>query len=187
MHAIKQINVYLHFVIINLLGEIMKKLVVLTLSMLAVSSSAFSSDIKFVAKSVTEEAQACIDAASGKVTIADLANKMGLSIASLNREVQCNGVTISKFAKQFKAVKSSDNSFKTENNYALNVKHANKDAQLCLIAATGDMAKLKRVTRAQGTNVKRFIKHSSCNNQSVADFVSQYGGEQAALNLRKSI
>ena len=49
------------------------------------------------------------------------------------------------------------------------------------------MAKLKRVTRAQGLNVKRFVKHNTCNDQPVSEFVRQFGGEQAAIELQKHI
>ena len=165
----------------------MKKLVVLTSAFVLATSSAWATGIEFVAEGANSEVQTCIDAASGNKSVLQIAEDKGVSVAALDRQIKCNGVAVSKFAKQFQTISKKEATLTTEKNYALNVTHANKDAQLCAIAASGDIAKLRRVTRAQGLTVKRFVKYNSCNNKSVTDFVNQYGGKKAVKELKEFI
>ena len=155
--------------------------------MVIASQAAATDKVQFVSDNRSIESQACLDAVSGKASLTQLAEKLGVNEQVLDSQVQCNGMAISKFVRQFEKKPNQENITLTENRYALNVKHANSDAQLCAIAASGDMAKLKRVTRAQGLNVKRFVKHNTCNDQPVSEFVRQFGGEQAAIELQKHI
>ena len=165
----------------------MKKLVVLTSALFFAAGSSWATGVEFVAEGQNIASKVCVDAASGQKSVAQIAKAQGMSVAALDRQVKCNGVAISKFAKQYHKVSTNKNALTTENNYALKASHANRAAQLCVIAAGGDMAKLQRATRAQGLSVKRFVKYSSCNNQSVTDFVNQYGGKSAVKELKESI
>ena len=165
----------------------MKKFLIFAASIIVASQSVVAEEVQFVSDSMSSESQACIDVASGNVSLHQLAENLGVSKQVLDRRIQCNGMAISRFAHQFKQKSSHEKQTLTANNFALDVKHANDNAQLCAIAASGNMAKLQRLTRAQGISVKHFIKHNTCNDRSVSEFVRQFGGEQAAQELQKHI
>lgn len=165
----------------------MKNVIIVALSFLFFSHNATAKQLQFVTKNASNESQLCMEAATGVLSLEEIAEMSGISQKTLDKQIKCNGQDISKFASKFNDKTVKENAVVTENNFALTSGHANKDAQLCVIAASGDLAKLKRAVRAQGMSVKRFAQYSSCNQQSVNDFVRQYGSEQAASQLQKYI
>ncbi len=133
------------------------------------------------------ESQLCLDAISGEKSLQQIAKQLKVNTAELDRAISCNGMVISKFVKKHTTKLTEANYVLTENQNQLKVMNASKDAKLCAIAATGDVAKLKSVSRLYNMNAKDFIKHSSCNNLPVIDFVAEFGGEQATNKLKTII
>ena len=165
----------------------MKNFIIVVVSFLLFLQSASAKQLQFVVKDTNNESQVCLEAATGILTLKEIAEVAGVSLETLDKQIKCNGQEISKFVSKFNYKTAKENAVITDNNFELTVNHASKDAQLCAIAASGDIAKLKRVVRAQGLSVKRFTQYSSCNNQSVNDFVSQFGSDKAASYLQKYI
>jgi|GEM_PF-1220528 len=133
------------------------------------------------------ESQLCLDATMGKKSFETIAQQLKVDIHALDRTISCNGVGITKFVKKYADKADSSSYVLTGNQKQLKVMNSNHDAKLCAIAASGDAAKLKRISRLNNTNVKHFVKYSSCNNLSVLDFVAQFGGEQALTELKSML
>ena len=165
----------------------MKNFIIVAVSFLFFLQNANAKQVQFVTKYSNTESQLCLEAATGVLSLNEIAAMAGVSQKTLNKQVKCNGIEIAKFANKFKDKSDKSINIITANNFELMANNANKDAQLCVIAASGDLAKLKRVARFQGSSVKRFTQYSSCNNQSVSDFVNQYGSKKAAAQLQKYI
>lgn len=130
------------------------------------------------------ESQLCLDAATGSQTLENIAQQLKIDTQALDRTILCNGIGITKFAKKYANKIDSSSYVVTETQKQFKIKNSNHDAKLCAIAASGDTARLKRASRLNNTNVKHFVKYSSCNNLSVLEFVAQFGGEQALSELK---
>lgn len=165
----------------------MKKRLLATLSLIVAAGSASATDYQFVGDQSSVESQLCIKAATGVMSLDDVAAVVGVNVDVVDRSVQCNGDPISRFVSQYQVVTPQPSVSLQSRGQRLDAGHANPDAKLCVIAASGDLARLKQATRAQGLSVKRFVKYNRCNDLSVTDFVGAYGNPQAATVLAKYI
>ena len=152
-----------------------------------VADQASATDTRFVADQASVESQLCIKAATGAMSLADVAGVMGVNVDVVDRSLHCNGAPVSKFVGAYQHSESQPSASLIVEGRRLAAGHASPEARLCVIAASGDIAKLKRATRAQGLSVKSFVKYNRCNNQSVGDFVATYGDKEAASRLAKYI
>ena len=133
------------------------------------------------------ESQLCLDAVAGDKSLDNIAKQLKIDFHALDRTVLCNGMGITKFVKKYANKVDNASYVVTENQKQLKIMNSNQDAKLCAMAASGDTARLKRTSRLNNTNVKHFVKYSSCNNLSVLDFVAQFGGEQALTELKSML
>ena len=164
----------------------MKVVTTIALFIMTISGAVLANENNLQIESNSFESQLCLDAATGKRTLDDIAKQLKVDTNALDRTITCNEMGIKKFAKKQAKTLSKSSYVLTAMNKELKAQHSNQDANLCVIAATGNTAKLKSMARLMGTNAKHFVKYSRCNNLPVIDFVSQYGGDQA-LNQLKSI
>ncbi|MCW8832854.1 MAG: hypothetical protein OQK09_00510 [Colwellia sp.] len=165
----------------------MKIVTTMTLFILAISSTAMANEQGLGVNSHSFESQLCLDAATGKKSLNDIAKQLNIDTSALDRTISCNDMGITKFAKKQTESLEKSSYVLTETNKELKALHSNQDATLCVIAATGNTAKLSSMARLVGTNTKHFVKYSRCNDLPVLDFVSQYGGEQALKQLKSVI
>ena len=165
----------------------MKNAVFTTLFFLIFSSSVVATEFTLKSSKTNNESQLCIDAATGNQTIAQIAKAIGVSEDSIDRNITCNGVGISKFAKQYTEKHITNTSITTEKNFSLSAKNSSENSQLCVVAASGDFDKFQRVVRSQGMNVKYVVKYTKCNGMSVVNFVNKYGSEQTANLLQSKV
>lgn len=165
----------------------MKNTLLITLLSLAFGTSTIAAEFTLKDSKVNNESQLCIDAATGNQTIAQIAEVLGVNEASVDRNITCNGVGISKFAKQYTKKDAQEASITTDKNFALSTKNSNANSQLCVVAASGDFDKFQRVVRSQGMNVKYVVKYHKCNGMSVVNFVNKYGNEDTANLLQSKL
>lgn len=162
----------------------MKKLTLITLFAVAFGQMAFAKEASVLTNQDNDESKLCVNAANGTQTIAEIAKQVGISEQSLDRTIKCNGVGITAFADKFSKIKASNVDTITDKNFSLTSLYANDSAELCVLAAAGDMDKLQRVIRSQGMNLKYIVRHQKCNQMSFVDFVNQYGSEKTAKELQ---
>lgn len=165
----------------------MKIVATITVFIMAMSSAALANDNQLATNNNSFESQLCLDAATGKKSLNDIAKQLKIDTNALDRTISCNDMGITKFAKKQTETLNKSSYVLTATNKELKALHSNQDATLCVIAATGNTAKLSSMARIMGTNTKHFVKYSRCNNLPVLEFVSQYGGEQALTQLKSII
>ena len=163
----------------------MKNIFLVSLSILFTMQNVAAKQVEFTADNNSNESKLCVEAADGNMSLNHIAELLGVSMNSLDSRVKCNGEGITKFVGDLNKPATPSAMLLTERNIELSVNRSNKDSLLCAVAATGDIEKLKSVARVQGVTMKRFVKSHRCNNQSVMDFVNQYGGESAVDNFKK--
>ena len=164
----------------RLYGGVMKKIALISCLAFAMTQSANAVNIEFGTNYSNQESQLCLDAVTGVKSLETVAKEMGVGLSALDRNLKCNGVSVSQFVKNHKPTQSVQASTITTEDFALKAGHASGMAKLCVIAATGDIHKLYRASKMQGITAKQFIKQGQCNNLSVVDFVNKYGGQQSA-------
>ncbi len=165
----------------------MKKLALFALAMFGFMQASQANHVVFESSKADQTSQFCINAVTGKQSLSEVAEIVGLEEASLDRNIKCNGVGINTFVNKYAPKNVLKKATVTKNNFALAAEHNSENAQLCVIAATGDIDKLERLIRSEGMNVKYFVKHQKCNSMSVVDFVNKYGSHQAASQLESRL
>lgn len=172
------------FINISLIGATMKTIVLLVLLTLSLGQVTFANETSVKTYKADQESKLCVAAANGKQSIEEIAKAEGVTEAELERKIKCNGIGIATFAKKFAKVKASDAATITDKNFELSGQFGNESSKLCVVAATGDLVKLQQVIRSQGMNLKYIVRHQKCNDMSFIDFVSKYGSDKAASELK---
>ena len=165
----------------------MKNALLAGLSLCLAAGAVSAGESRFIADQTSVESQLCIQAATGAMSLAEVAAVLGVNVDVVDRSLQCNGKPVSEFAGAYQHNESRPSTILTLDGHRLAAGHASPEARLCVIAASGDIARLKRATRAQGMSVKSFVKYNRCNDQSVGDFVAAFGEKDAAVKLAKYI
>lgn len=165
----------------------MKLVTGIALLVMSLGQVAYGHQHELQADNSSLESQLCLDAVAGNKSLDNIAKQLKINNHALDRTVLCNGIGITKFVKKYANKMNSSSYVITENKNQLKAMNANHDAKLCAIAASGDVTRLKSMSRLNNTNLKHFVKYSSCNNLSVLDFVAQFGGEQALTELKSML
>jgi len=161
----------------------MKNVAMMSLLTLTLSSTAFAHTVE---QDNTLETQLCVEAVNG-TPLSDIAKRLGVDEAALDRQLKCNGQSVTEFVKSQTKSTEETASVVTQKNIHLNVAHASSVGKLCTIAASGDLEKLYAATKQNNMNIKQFVKQGRCNDIPVLEFVTKYAGQDVADTLAKKL
>lgn len=143
------------------------KIITAAIATIALSNTAFAQQVAFKKLDDSLETQACYTAAKqGRDAAIDMLKENGVRVLGFERQLTCNGLTLTSFAKKY-AAKAKNESGEVLATVKLVARKDNVASKVCLDA----------VTLGYGAALKKhdvFSHNVSCNDKSLREFVDSF-------------
>lgn len=149
----------------------------LSASLIFAAHSSIASSVEFVKTTDNLETQACYAAASEGLNAAKkVLRAKKISFSQANERVMCNGLSMTKFASKYEALRQQDNDeVTTVRIVALSAMDQSKESQLCLDAVSMGEHAARAKHRMQSASVK-------CNGQNIKQFLKSFKSVKLVSN-----